>query len=111
MSSWAPGTPRRDPHTATPHSDMEAGKRTKREDRKRGRGGDDKRNEREERRETEGRRNKARTNADKTHHSFSKQDQGTHAKAQHEDSIYRGATASPWPSSSCAPGNLSVSGE
>lgn len=31
------------------------------------------------------------------HHGFSKQDQGTHAKVQREDSIYRGAIASLWP--------------
>lgn len=43
------------------------------------------------------------------HHGFSKQDQGTHAKVQHEDSIYRGAIASLWPGSFCAPGNLSAS--
>lgn len=67
------------------------------------------RNGQEERRETEGERNKVRTNANKTHHSFSKQDKGTHAKVQHEDSIYRGATASPRPGSSCAPGNVSAS--
>lgn len=72
--------------------------------------GNDKRNEQEEGRETEGvGRNKARTNRDNTHHSFSKPDQGTHAKAQHKDSIHRGATASPWPGSFCAPGNLSAS--
>lgn len=97
---------RRDPHTATPHIEMGAGKRI---EKKRTGWGNSNRNKQEERTETGGERNKARTNADKKHHHVSKQDRGTHAKVQREDSAYKGATASPWPSSSCAPGSISAS--
>lgn len=71
--------------------------------------GSSNRNKQEERTETEGERNKTRTKADKKHHHVSKQDRGTHAKVQHEDSSTKEPPLSPWPSSSCAPGSISAS--
>lgn len=55
-------------------------------------------------------RHEARTNTDSHITASPSKTRARHAKAQRGDGIYRGVTASPGPSSSCAPGNLSASG-
>lgn len=99
-----------DPHTATPHTEMGAGKRIKREERKGGQGEGAatginwRKGQKLKGKETK----QGQTQTGSITMSPSKTG-GTHAKVQHEDSVYKGATAPPWPSSSCAPGSISAS--
>ena len=75
------------PHSTTPGHEKGVGKRRRGGGEEKGRQENNCRCGSRDRKETEGSRNRARTDADKTCH-MSKQDQvETHAKAQHEDGI------------------------
>lgn len=92
------------PHNTTPHVEMGVGKRRKRGERKEERRGRQRQAWKEGIGEKFKGKETARTNVDKRRHNFSKQDRGgTHAKAQHEDSVYRGACRLPMAPAATAP--------